>query len=134
VGVRQLRLVVETEDHAAAVAFYRDVLGLEEELAVSGPDGARVTILAAGRATLELVNAAQKRYIDEMEVGRPIAPRIRVAFEVTDADAMTDELVAHGAELIAPPVETPWRSRNSRLSAPADLQLTLFSELDQRVP
>lgn len=26
--VRQLRLVIETEDYDAAVAFYRDVLGL----------------------------------------------------------------------------------------------------------
>ena len=28
--VKQLRLVVETEDFDAAVAFYRDVLGLPE--------------------------------------------------------------------------------------------------------
>lgn len=38
--------------------------------------------------------------------------------------------VAGGAELIARPIETPWRSANARLSAPAGLQLTLFEELD----
>jgi hypothetical protein len=40
-------------------------------------------------------------------------------------------LVEAGAELIAPAVETPWRSLNSRLNGPAGLQLTLFQELDR---
>jgi lactoylglutathione lyase len=128
--VVQMRLVVESEDYEAAVTFYRDVLGLTEEMAVSGPDGAHVTILAAGRATLEIANPAQKRYIDAVEVGRPIAPKMRVAFEVADAAATTDELVEAGADLLAPPKETPWRSLNSRLNAPAGLQITLFQELD----
>ncbi len=126
--VLQMRLVVEAEDYDQAVRFYRDVLGLPEELAVSGPDGAQVTILDAGRATLELANPAQKRYIDEVEVGRQVAPRLRVAFEVSDAAEGTNRLVEAGAELIAPPTETPWRSLNSRLGAPAGLQLTLFQE------
>ena len=47
--VRQLRLVVDAPDFDAALAFYRDVLGLTEELAVAGPDGTRVVILDAGR-------------------------------------------------------------------------------------
>jgi hypothetical protein len=55
---------------------------------------------------------------------------MRVAFEVGDSAAMTDDLVSAGAELIASPRETPWRSLNSRLAAPAGLQITLFQELD----
>jgi predicted enzyme related to lactoylglutathione lyase len=129
-SVLQMRLVVEAEDYEEAVQFYRDVLGLREELAVAGPGGAHVTILDAGRATLELANPAQKRYIDEVEVGRQVAPRLRVAFEVADAADVTRRLVEAGAELIAPPTKTPWNSLNARLSAPADLQLTLFQELD----
>ena len=35
-----------------------------------------------------------------------------------------------GAHLIAAPTETPWRSLNSRLDAPAGLQITLFQELE----
>ena len=129
-AVRQLRLVVETADLDAAVAFYRDTLGLREELAFDGPDGARVVILDAGRATLELANPAQRRYIDQVEVGRDVAPRLRIAFEVDDATAVTERLAANGATLISPPTETPWRSLNARLEAPADLQITLFQELD----
>ncbi|MEV4499794.1 VOC family protein [Micromonospora arborensis] len=127
--VRQLRLVVEAADHEAAVAFFRDALGLPEEAAFSGDGDARVVILDAGRATLEIANPAQKRMIDEVEVGRQVAPRIRVAFEVDDARATTARLVAAGANEIAPPTRTPWQSLNSRLDAPADLQITVFQEL-----
>ncbi|MEV0158320.1 VOC family protein [Micromonospora sp. NPDC050686] len=127
--VRQLRLVVEAEDHEAAVRFFRDALGLPEQAAFSGGDGARVVILDAGRATLEIANPAQKRMIDEVEVGRQVAPRIRVAFEVDDATTVTGRLVEAGATQLAPPTVTPWQSLNSRLEAPAGLQITVFQEL-----
>ncbi|HLN76481.1 MAG TPA: VOC family protein [Nocardioidaceae bacterium] len=132
--VLQMRLVVEAADYDEAVAFYRDVLGLPEELAVEGERGEQVTILDAGRATLELSNPAQVAMIDEVEVGRRVSPRLRVCFEVADAEQATRELVERGAELIAAPTVTPWRSLNSRLAAPADLQLTLFEELDGGSP
>jgi hypothetical protein len=89
-----------------------------------------VTIFDVGRATLELSNPAQVAMIDDVEVGRRVSPRLRVAFEVADASAVTDDLVEGGAELIAAPTVTPWQSLNSRLSAPADLQITLFQELE----
>jgi catechol 2,3-dioxygenase-like lactoylglutathione lyase family enzyme len=123
-----MRLVVEADDYEEAVRFYRDVLGLSVELRVDGEDGASVTILAAGRATLELANPAQKRFIDQVEVGRPVAPRLRVAFEVADGPGVTQRLAAGGASIIAPPTETPWRSLNSRLAAPGGLQITIFEE------
>jgi predicted enzyme related to lactoylglutathione lyase len=133
--VLQMRLVVEADDYDRAIAFYRDALGLPEELAVSGPDGANVTILAAGRATLEIANPAQKDFIDRVETGRAgVAPKLRVAFEVADVAASTETLVASGATLIAAPVETPWRSLNARLAGPGGLQLTLFQELDPADP
>ncbi|MEU4556047.1 glyoxalase/bleomycin resistance protein/dioxygenase superfamily protein [Micromonospora violae] len=127
--VRQLRLVVEAADHEAAVAFFRDALGLPQEAEFISEGDARVVILDAGRATLEIANPAQKRLIDEVEVGRQVAPRIRVAFEVDDTEATTARLVAAGASEIAPPTRTPWQSLNSRLDAPADLQITIFQEL-----
>jgi uncharacterized glyoxalase superfamily protein PhnB len=127
--VLQMRLVVEAPEYEQAVAFYRDVLGAPEELVVEGDQGERVTILDMGRATLELANPAQVAMIDDVEVGRRVSPRLRVAFEVTDANGVTGDLVRGGAELLAEPTVTPWRSLNSRLSAPAGLQITLFEEL-----
>lgn len=129
--VMQMRLVVEAADYDEAVAFYRDLLGAREELVVEGGGGEKVTILDVGRATLELSNPAQVAMIDEVEVGRRVSPRLRVAFEVADAEGVTRQLVDGGAELIAPPTVTPWQSLNSRLSAPAGLQITLFEELEQ---
>lgn len=128
--VLQMRLVVQVDDYDDAVRFYRDVLGAAEELQVHGDDGEKVTILDVGRATLELSNRAQVEMIDRVEVGRAVSPRLRVAFEVADAAAATDRLVAGGAQLVAPPTRTPWNSLNARLEAPADLQLTLFEELE----
>lgn len=128
--VRQLRLVVEADDFDEAVAFYRDVLGMPEEFHVESDGGALVVALQAGRATLELVNPQQRRLIDQLEVGRNVSRKFRLALEVLDTAAVTDEVVEAGAELLAEPTETPWRSLNSRLEAPAGLQITLFQELD----
>lgn len=128
--VLQLRLVVEAEDFDAAIAFYRDVLGLPEQLAFEDEGEARVAILDAGRATLEIANPAQKRMIDEVEVGHHTSARLRVAFEVRDSQATTERLVKAGATLVAPPTTTPWRSLNARLDAPAGLHITVFQELE----
>ncbi|MEY9844518.1 VOC family protein [Streptacidiphilus sp. MAP5-3] len=126
--VRELRLVVTADDYDAALRFYRDVLGLPERGAFSSPDG-RVTILEAGRATLEIADPGHADYIDDVEVGRRVAGHIRVAFRVDDAPAMTARLAEAGAQVLAEPTRTPWHSLNSRLNAPASLQLTLFEEL-----
>ena len=128
-GVVELRVVVTASDYDAALAFYRDALGMGELAAFTSP-GARVTILDAGRATLELADPPHAAYVDEVEVGRRVAGHIRIALQVADAAGATDRAVAAGAELVAPPTETPWRSLNSRLNGPAGLQLTLFEELD----
>ena len=129
--VRQLRLVVEAADFDEAVRFYRDVLGMEEHEAFATESGDdRVVILEAGRATLEIANPTHKRVVDEVETDGVTGSSIRVALEVDDAQSSTDAAVAAGAELLASARETPWRSLNSRLSAPARLEVTLFQELE----
>jgi catechol 2,3-dioxygenase-like lactoylglutathione lyase family enzyme len=129
-AVRQMRLVVAVDDYDAAVRFYRDELGLVLEETYEGENGARVMILGAGRATFELSNRPQIDLIDTVEVGRTgVSGKYRVAFEVDDSAGVTDRLTAAGAELIAPPVVTPWNSLNARLQGPAEVQLTLFTEL-----
>ena len=124
--MRGLRVVVAAEEYDVAVGFYRDALGMREQAAFAGPGGAEVTILDAGRATLEIANPAQRAYIDEVEVGREVAPRIRLAFEVDDVAGVTRALLAAGATEVAAPRPTPFGSVNARLEAPAELQITLF--------
>ena len=129
-AVRQLRLVVTAPDYEEALRFYRDVLGLDELAAFSSPGG-QVTILDAGRATLEIADPSHAEYIDEVEVGHRAAGHLRVAFEVEDSTSVTETLAQAGAQVIAAPTRTPWNSLNSRLDAPAGLQLTLFTELGE---
>ena len=129
-GVGELRLVVTATDYAAALHFYRDVLGLREQESYEA-NGGHVVILDAGRATLEINDPPYAAYIDDEEVGSRVAGRIRVAFEVPDTRAATADAVAAGAELIAEPTLTPWDTLNSRLAGPADLQLTLFGPVPE---
>jgi lactoylglutathione lyase len=110
--VQELRLVLTVPDFDAALRFYRDALGLDVE-AVWASEGGHVTLLSAGRATLE--------------VGRRVVGPVRVAFQVPDSGAAADMLEAAGATRIAGPVVTPWHDRNVRLQAPDGTQLTLFT-------
>jgi lactoylglutathione lyase len=126
--VTELRLVVTAPDYDEALKFYRDVLGLHQRAAYASPGG-RVTILEAGRATLELADPSHAAYVDDIEVGKRVAGHIRVAFEVSDTATATAKLAEAGATIIARPAPTPWQSLNARLEAPAGLQLTLFSDM-----
>ncbi len=129
--MRQLRLVITAPDYDDALRFYRDVLGLPERGSYTSPDDGRVTILDAGRATLELADPAYAAYIDEVEVGSRVAGHVRVAFEVDDTVGVAATLASAGAEVIAPPTRTPWNSLNARLAAPANLHVTIFAELGE---
>ncbi len=127
-SVHELRVAVTAPDYDEALVFYRDLLGLRVRAAFSSEDG-RVTILDAGRATLELLDPTHAAFVDRVEVGRRVAGHIRVALKVDDSVATTRMLAAAGATVVAEPTRTPWNSLNARLEAPAGLQLTLFQEL-----
>ena len=128
--MRQLRVVVHAADFEQALAFYRDVAGMPESESYEADGGARVAILEAGRATLELSNPAQVAFIDRVETdGDAPSEQIRIALEVDDTAAAAQRLADAGAEVEASTRLTPWRSLNARLRGPAGLQLTLFQEL-----
>lgn len=129
-AVRQLRLVVHAAEFDAALAFYRDAVGMPQLEAYEADGGARVAILDAGRATLELANSEQVGFIDSIEGDGVPSDRLRVALEVDDASGVAERLATAGADIEAAARITPWRSLNARLRAPADVQLTLFQELE----
>jgi lactoylglutathione lyase len=124
--VAELRVALTVEDFDAAVALYRDALGLEQLADWTSDDG-RVVVLSAGRATLELFDDAQAAYVDSLEAGRRVSGPVRLAFEVRDSAATARALVAAGAEEVAAPVATPWGDRNARVRTPDGMQLTLFT-------
>jgi len=125
-NVTELRVALTVEDFDRAVAFYRDALGLEQIADWSSATG-RVVVLEAGRATLELFDAAQAESVDAIEAGRRVSGPVRLALRVADSGDMAERLVAAGAERVAPPVITPWGDRNARVQAPDGMQVTLFT-------
>ena len=127
--VRELRVVLTVDDHAQALAFYRDALGLPQLADWSSEDGS-VVLLDAGRATLEVVDARQAALIDRVEVGDRVAGPVRLALAVEDSHAAATALETAGGDRLGGPVETPWRDLNVRLRAPDGMQLTLFSPID----
>ncbi len=122
---RELRFAFTFDDFEAALRLFRDVFELEmiEEF---DDQGARGVILRVPAATLELFDIAYGRHVDEIEVGRPLGERVRIAVKVDDLEEATNSVVAAGTEPQAEPVETPWGDRNRRFSSPGGLQLTLF--------
>jgi len=125
-NVTELRVALTVKDFDQALAFYRDVLGLEEIADWSSGDG-RVVALDAGRATLELFDDAQAEAVDAIEAGRRVSGTVRLAVKVADSEDTARRLVAAGAAPVAPPVTTPWGDRNARVRAPDGMQLTLFT-------
>ena len=124
--VTELRVTLTVDDFDQALAFYRDALGLEE-LADWSTDDGKVVVLQAGRATLELFDQAQAAAVDEIEAGRRVSGKVRLALQVPDSDEKAQQLIAAGADEVAPPVTTPWGDRNARVRAPDGMQLTLFT-------
>jgi predicted enzyme related to lactoylglutathione lyase len=120
--------VVTTDDYDRAVAFYRDVLGMQVSAEYLSEDQGRVVILDGGIATLELGDPEHGAYVDAVEVGRRVAGHVRVALRVDDPGTATTAAAAAGAEIVAPPTLTPWGSWNARLEAPGGLQVTLYQD------
>ena len=126
--VQELRLVLTVSDFEAAVALYRDALGLAELADWSNGD-AKIVVLDGGRATLELINEEQAKVIDRVEVGSRVSGPVRIALQVADSEATAERLARAGAATVAAAVTTPWNDRNVRMRDFEGMQLTLFTTL-----
>jgi predicted enzyme related to lactoylglutathione lyase len=84
------------DDVGAAVAFYRDALGLS----VKFQDGTRFAALDGGGTTFAIAGP------EEQVVSAPAA-----SFKVDDVTAMIERLTAAGAELVRGPEEGPHEIR-----------------------
>ena len=125
--VLELRVALTTESFNRMTSFYREGLGLEPS-EVWPEDQGRSLVLDMGNATLELFDEKQAQTIDELEVGRRISGQIRFALQVPDLEKAMNRLVAHGATVVHPPVDTPWGDKNVRLQDPDGMQITLFQK------
>lgn len=124
-SILELRVAVTTDEYDKLAGFYLDGLGLEPSQ-VWPEDQGRALVLDLGQATLEIFDEKQAATIDEIEAGRRISGKIRFALRVPDLQAAIDRLTSQGAEIVHPPVDTPWGDRNVRFRDPEGMQITLY--------
>lgn len=122
--IKELRVSMTVRDFDRALRLYRDQLGLEQ--VASWDEHGHGVVLAAGRATLELLDEEHAEYLDGIEVGARVSGPIRLAFEVDDAADAAQRMADAGATIVKADVVTPWGDRNTRLADHDGIQLTLF--------
>jgi predicted enzyme related to lactoylglutathione lyase len=110
----RLWLPYTVEDLPAALAFYRDRLGLP---VVDGwrRDGEEGAVLAAGPSFVELVSPRQPGPVP-------------VAFEVSDVDAAFARVRPAGEEVVAAPHRYPRGHRGFEVRGPAGATVLVWSE------
>lgn len=123
--VFELRVALTAGDYERLVKFYCDGLGIEPA-AIWNNDGGRALMLEMGKATLELFDERQAEVIDRLEAGKRVSGQVRFALQVPDLKSAMERLLANGATLVHPPVQTPWGDYNVRLQDPDGMQVTLF--------
>lgn len=124
--IRELRIALTVESFEEAVQFYRDGLGLTLVKQWQTADGRGVILALGPNTTLELFDAAQAAFVDQLEVGKRVSGPVRLAFEVPDVEATTGVLQQAGAKLLSHPTPMPWGDRNARLETPDGMQVTLY--------
>jgi len=129
-AARELRFAFTFDDYEAALTLFRDVFELETIMDLDA-QGVRGVILRVPSATLELFDRGQGRLVDDIEVGRPLEERVRIAVNIDDLQDATAAVMTTGTEPQAEAVDTPWGDRNRRFKTSDGLQLTLFQSLSQ---
>lgn len=103
------------EDLAKAKEFYASVFGLpvmyEDE---------HSTVFDFGNTIINLLQvSAAPSLIEPATVATPDAgARMQFTIEVDDVDAMCEELVSRGAELLNGPIDRPWGIRTASFRDP----------------
>ena len=124
--VREVRIALTVEDFDQAVQFYRDGLGLAVVEAWQRPEGRGVILSLGPQTTLELFDARQADFVDQLEVGRRVSGPVRLALSVPDAESAATVFEQAGAQVLSPARPMPWGDRNARVATPDGMQVTLY--------
>jgi catechol 2,3-dioxygenase-like lactoylglutathione lyase family enzyme len=112
-GIGAITLFVE--DLEAAKRFYQEVFGLpvafEDDHSAVFSFGNTIVNLLRTTAAPELIEPA-------VVATREAGSRLQLTIEVDDVDAMCEELVARGVELLNGPVDRPWGVRTASFRDP----------------
>ncbi|MGB6894894.1 MAG: VOC family protein [Dehalococcoidia bacterium] len=119
----EFRVILEALDFEETVAFYRDMLGLEQVDAWDRPEGKGV-LLRAGGGTIEVVDRLP-RLPDRG--GAPVARDARLAIQVDDVDAAHRKLAEAKVRILRGLANQPSGHRTLTVLGPDGLPISLFS-------
>jgi lactoylglutathione lyase len=125
-AIHEVRIVLTVERFNEAVQFYRDRLGLPVVQEWQRAEGSGVILALGPHTTLELFDASQADFVDQMEVGRRVSGPVRLALAVPDAQAMAGVFQQAGAQLLSLPKPMPWGDYNARVATPDGMQVTIY--------
>jgi catechol 2,3-dioxygenase-like lactoylglutathione lyase family enzyme len=114
---------VLVHDPDAALAFYRDTLGLEARNDVAREDFRWITVGAASQPDLAIIltNYVNGGPADHEAVAALLAKGALygVHFRTGDLDAAFEKVRASGAEIVQEPADQPWGTRDCAVRDPS---------------
>ena len=117
----EFRVIFVAADYDATVGFFTDVMALK--LQRSFEYGQKGCIIEAADGLIEIFGAADDGPSD------PVSGVV-LAWEVADADAEHERLIAAGAEIVRGPELQPWGHKNFVVQGPDGWKITLFQIVD----
>ena len=118
------------DDPAAALDFYRDVLGFEVRMDVDQGGGMRwITVAPVGSDTAIVLTPVTAGVSEED--GATLADLLAkgvlagVVLETDDLDGDFERIAASGADVVQEPMDQPWGARDAAFRDPAGNQLRI---------
>ena len=116
-------------DSAAAIRFWRDVMGLRMTF---GDETMGYAYFDTGNAGLELLSrdGFATSLGEATPTPMPVGHQAVIVFRVDEVDATYADLVKRGAKAVADPVDRPvWQARTAHLSDPDGYLVEIYSQL-----
>jgi predicted enzyme related to lactoylglutathione lyase len=129
-GVSVKHTFLEVDDHEAALAFYRDALGLEVRQDVAMEDARWLTVGSPSQPELGIVlqTAGVARSPEDARALRELLAKGSLSglvLETDDVDATFEAVRASGAEVLQEPMDQPYGMRDCAFRDPAGNQVRI---------
>jgi predicted enzyme related to lactoylglutathione lyase len=121
---------LEIDDHEAALAFYRDALGLEirQDVAMEGARWLTVGPASQPELGIVLTTAGVGRPEEDARTLRELLAKGSLAglvLETDDVDAAFERVRASGAEVLQEPMDQPYGTRDCAFRDPSGNQVRI---------